>query len=184
MHYETEPDSSCDAPVLETPDVMTGADPAAARIAVPGSAILLADDDHDDQLLMGDALRESGIERPLICVDDGVQLLDYLHRRGRYADVERYPMPGLILLDLNMPRIDGRDALRQIRAMRSFCGIPILVFSTSQAPDDIHSAYRAGANSYLRKPAEFSELVHMMRTLTDYWFGCVRLPRAATPGAR
>ena len=138
--------------------------------------ILLAEDDSDDRLLLKDALADCGWSGELRCVEDGVELLDYLLRRGKYQSAASAPRPGLILLDLNMPRKDGREALREIRADASLRGIPVVVLTTSKADTDIAKVYDLGANSFLSKPVQFDALVNVTRMLTQYWFNTVALP--------
>ena len=128
------------------------------------------DDDADDRLLVKDALAESGLPVELHTVEDGEQLLKYLREQVR--------RPNLILLDLNMPRKDGRTALREIKADAALRRIPIVVLTTSQAEEDIFRSYQLGASSFITKPASFEELVKMIGELTGYWFGTVSLPPA------
>jgi CheY-like chemotaxis protein len=138
--------------------------------------ILLADDDEDDRMLAKDALQESRLANDLYTVADGEELLDYLHRRGRYADPACSPRPGLILLDLNMPRKDGREALKEIKADASLRQIPVVVMTTSKAEEDIYRTYDLGANSFITKPVMFESLVRVMKDLSTYWFEIVELP--------
>ena len=138
--------------------------------------ILLADDDADDRMLARDALAESRLANDLRFVQDGEELMDYLHRRGRYASVESAPRPGLILLDLNMPRKDGREALREIKSAPGLRSIPIVVLTTSKAEEDIYRSYDLGVNSFITKPVTFEGLVAVMRGLGRYWFEIVELP--------
>ena len=138
--------------------------------------ILLADDDEDDRRLSIDALRKSHLINTLHCVDDGEELMDYLKRRGRYTDAVQSPRPGLILLDLNMPRKDGREALAEIRADPELRRIPVVVLTTSEAEEDIYSTYDLGVNSFITKPVTFEGLVKVMNTLGQYWFEIVKLP--------
>lgn len=138
--------------------------------------ILLADDDADDRMLAKDALEENRLANDLRFVEDGEELLDYLLQRGRYADPERAPRPGLILLDLNMPRKDGREALREIKAHADLRRIPIVVLTTSKAEEDILRTYDLGVNSFITKPVTFAGLVDLMRALGRYWFEIVELP--------
>ena len=138
-------------------------------------AILMADDDADDRLLAKDALMECGLNNELHFVENGEELLDFLHRRGKYAG-SSVPRPGLILLDLNMPRKDGREALREIRADASLRKIPVVVLTTSRADADIVRIYELGANSFISKPTSFDLLVGVMKVLGQYWFGVVELP--------
>lgn len=138
--------------------------------------ILMADDDADDRLLANDALAECGMEAELRCVENGEELLDYLHRRGKFVDSSNSPKPSLILLDLNMPRKDGREALREIKGNPEFRRIPVVVFTTSKADTDIGQIYDIGANSFISKPVSFESLVNVMKTLGIYWCATVRLP--------
>ena len=141
--------------------------------------ILLADDDADDRMLARDALVESRLANDLHFVEDGEQLLDYLYRRGKYSDPESSPRPGLILLDLNMPRKDGREALKEIKADASLRHIPIIVLTTSKAEEDIYRTYDLGVNSFITKPVTFDGLVQVMKVIVRYWFEIVELPPAA-----
>lgn len=138
--------------------------------------ILMADDDEDDRLLATEALAESRVSNELRCVEDGVELMDYLHRRGVYAPPASAPRPGLILLDLNMPRMDGREALREIKGDPSLRRIPVVVLTTSRADEDIARSYDLGANSYIPKPVTFDGLVEVVRALGRYWIEIVELP--------
>lgn len=140
--------------------------------------ILLADDDADDRMLTKDALAESRLANDLRWVEDGEELLDYLNRRGRYENGDA-PRPGLILLDLNMPRKDGREALREIKANPSLRQIPIVVLTTSKAEEDIYRTYDLGVNSFITKPVTFDGLVAVMKALGRYWFEIVELPGTA-----
>lgn len=138
--------------------------------------ILLADDDEEDRMLAADALEESRVVNDLRFVADGDELLDYLYRRGRFADPDSAPTPGLILLDLNMPRKDGREALREIKADPDLRRIPIVVLTTSKAEEDIYRTYDLGANSFITKPVSFAGLVSVMRDIGRYWIEIVELP--------
>jgi CheY-like chemotaxis protein len=138
--------------------------------------ILLAEDDSDDRLLLKDAMADCGWSGELRCVEDGAELLDYLKCRGKYQSPASAPLPGLILLDLNMPRKDGREALREIRADARLRRIPVVVLTTSQADTDIGQLYDLGANSYISKPIQFDALVNIIRALSQYWFKTVTLP--------
>jgi CheY-like chemotaxis protein len=141
--------------------------------------ILMADDDEDDQALTADALRESKVANDFRTVGDGEELMDYLHHRGKYAAPVASPRPGLILLDLNMPRKDGREALREMKADPALRSIPVLVLTTSETESDIQHAYILGANSFIAKPVTFEGLVNAMRVATEYWLTIVRLPLEA-----
>lgn len=138
--------------------------------------ILMADDDEDDCMLAREALAESRLANALYLVRDGEELLDYLHQRGKYTDLNLAPRPGLILLDLNMPKKDGREALREIKTDPQLKHIPIVVLTTSKAEEDIYRSYELGANSYITKPVTFASLVEVMRTIGKYWFEIVELP--------
>jgi CheY-like chemotaxis protein len=140
--------------------------------------ILMADDDADDRELTRDALAESRLINDLHFVEDGVQLLDYLHCRGAYSRPGAAPRPGVILLDLNMPRKDGREALREIKTDPELRDIPVVVLTTSKADRDIAQSYDLGANSYITKPVTFEGLVEVVRGLGKYWFDIVELPPA------
>jgi CheY-like chemotaxis protein len=138
--------------------------------------ILMADDDADDRLLAKDALSECRVPGELHFVENGEELLDYLHRRGKYAQTSTSPRPGLILLDLNMPKKDGREALREIKTNAQLRKIPVVVLTTSQADTDIAQIYDLGANSFITKPVTFESLVKVMKVLGDYWCDIVELP--------
>ena len=138
--------------------------------------ILMADDDPDDRLLVEDAFAEIRLDNPLDFVEDGVGLMDYLHRRGAYTHLVGTPLPGLILLDLNMPRKDGREALNEIKRDETLRKIPIVVLTTSKADEDLLASYQLGANSFIVKPVTFDKLVEVIRVVTDYWLCIVTLP--------
>ena len=138
--------------------------------------ILMADDDADDRLLAKDALAECQLPSELHFVENGEELLDYLHRRGKYTQLSESPRPGLILLDLNMPKKDGREALREIKADPGLRKIPVVVLTTSKADTDIGRIYELGANSFIAKPVSFESLVDVMKILGRYWFEIVELP--------
>jgi CheY-like chemotaxis protein len=138
--------------------------------------ILMADDDADDRQMTKEALAESRLANELHFVEDGVLLMDYLHGRGAYSEPGSAPRPGVILLDLNMPRKDGREALREIKADADLRTIPVFVLTTSKAEEDIARSYDLGANSYITKPVTFEGLVEVVRALGRYWFEIVELP--------
>jgi CheY-like chemotaxis protein len=133
-------------------------------------AVLCAEDDPDDRLLAELAHRESGAVNPLVFVADGEEALDYLRRAGRHANRTDTPQPGIVLLDLNMPGIDGRETLRIIRADPRLRRIPVVILTTSAADVDMALSYDAGANSYIVKPSAFGSLVQVFRVLCAYWF--------------
>lgn len=143
-------------------------------------SILIADDDADDRLLTRDALRESKLANGIHFVEDGEELMDYLHRRGRYATLDA-PLPGIILLDLNMPRKDGREALQEIKQDPDLRRIPIIVLTTSKAEEDVARSYDLGASSFIIKPVTFEAMVEVMRTLHKFWFEIVELPPDREP---
>jgi CheY-like chemotaxis protein len=145
--------------------------------------ILMADDDPDDCMLTREALEENRLANDLRVVHDGEELMDYLHQRGAFSDPAQAPRPGLLLLDLNMPRKDGREALREIKADPVLRSIPVVILTTSRAEEDIYRSYNLGANSFISKPVTFEGLVEVMRTLGRYWFELVELPNGEL-GAR
>jgi len=138
--------------------------------------ILVADDDADDRQLIAEAFEEAKIPSDLRFVEDGVELLDYLLRRGKFADPEASPRPGLILLDLNMPRMDGREALERLKDDRNLCSIRVVIMTTSKAEQDIVKSYDLMASSYITKPVRFESLVDVVKTLGKYWLEIVGLP--------
>jgi CheY-like chemotaxis protein len=141
--------------------------------------LLLADDDEEDLLLTKEALEQSRLGNDLRFVYDGEELMDYLLRRGRYADPADSPAPGLILLDLNMPRKDGREALTEIKANPDIRRIPVVVLTTSRAEEDVFRTYDLGVSSFISKPVTFEGLVEAMKALSQYWFEIVELPDGA-----
>ncbi|MCA9080106.1 MAG: response regulator [Planctomycetaceae bacterium] len=143
---------------------------------------LMADDDPDDRLLAKKALSESKLRNGIQFVEDGVELLDYLHRRGKYADPACSPRPGVILLDLNMPRMDGRQALKELKADPELRKIPVVVLTTSKAEEDVLRSYDLGVNAYITKPVTFQSLVDVMAVLSRFWFEIVRLPNGDEGG--
>lgn len=138
--------------------------------------ILIADDDADDRLLTKDALSEARVINDLYFVEDGQELMDYLNQRGRYAETSSAPRPGLILLDLNMPKKDGREALKEIKADPDLRRIPVVVLTTSKAEEDIFRSYDLGASSFITKPVTFEGLVELMKAMGQYWIEFVELP--------
>jgi CheY-like chemotaxis protein len=145
------------------------------KIARP-ITVLYADDDEEDRLLVKQAWEESHLANPLHFVEDGEELMDYLHRRGKFAAMGNAPLPGMILLDLNMPRKDGREALREIKEDARLRSIPTIVLTTSKAEEDIYRAYDLGVNSFIVKPVTFQSLVELALTFSRYWFEIVELP--------
>jgi len=138
--------------------------------------ILMAEDDADDRMLVAEAFEEKRVVNSLAFVEDGEELLDYLNRRGKYGDLEKFPRPDIILLDLNMPRMDGREALKIIKADPKLRGIPVIVLTTSQAEQDILMSYDLGASSFITKPVTFEGLAEALGALDKYWVQIVKLP--------
>jgi CheY-like chemotaxis protein len=137
--------------------------------------LLCAEDDADYRLLTRRALKASRLENDVRFVEDGEELMDYLHRRGKYAEPGTAPTPGLILLDLNLPRKDGREALEEIKQHPELRRIPVVILTTSNAEEDVMKTYSLGASSYIRKPVNMTSLVDIMSTLGHYWFEIVEL---------
>lgn len=135
--------------------------------------ILIADDDNDDQYMIKQAFTSINLNENVRTVNDGVELLDYLNNTGKYKGVETL-LPKVILLDLNMPKKDGRECLKEIKMNTKFKMIPIVIYSTSSNPDDISYAYEHGASSYITKPYSYQELVKIMEVFKEYWFSIVR----------
>ncbi len=139
--------------------------------------ILMADDDEEDCELTRDALQDARLANEMRFVHDGQELIDYLRREGSYADPSvQAPRPGIILLDLNMPKKDGREALGEIKADASLRQIPVVVLTTSKDEEDVLRTYDLGVNSFITKPVTFAGLVEVMRTWTRYWLEIVELP--------
>ena len=138
--------------------------------------ILMADDDADDRRLTKEALEESRLVNPIRFVEHGEELMAYLRHTGKFAQPESSPRPGLILLDLNMPRLDGRAALKEIKSDPELRTIPVVVLTTSKADEDVFQSYDLGVNSYIVKPVTFDALVDVLQTLGRYWFEIVELP--------
>jgi len=143
--------------------------------------ILICDDDEDDRILTQQALEQAHVSNSLRFVEDGEQLLDYLYQRGEFAgETGKAPRPGLILLDLNMPKMGGREALKVIKEDKTLRDIPIVVLSTSRLDQDIVRSYQLGVNSFISKPVTFSGLVAAMNVLGRYWLEIVELPPVAS----
>ncbi len=152
-----------------------------AQLKATLKPILMADDDKDDRLLTQKALEQNNIANPFITVEDGEELMDYLKRKGKYSDPATSPRPCFILLDLNMPRMDGRKALLFVKSDPDLKKIPVVVLSTSSAEEDILRSYNLGANSFITKPVNFDGLVAMMESLRNYWLEIVKLPPNGHP---
>lgn len=139
--------------------------------------VLLADDDEDDRDFTREAMRQVNPHSEVSFVSDGQELLDYLRRDGLYASSESDTrVPDVILLDLNMPRMTGSEALAAIRADETLKGLPVVVLTTSRREEDVADCYERGANSYISKPSTFTDLVEAMRTFSNYWADLVTLP--------
>jgi CheY-like chemotaxis protein len=140
---------------------------------VPQYCILIADDDIDDQYMLKQAFANTQLDKDVRIVNDGVELLDYLNKRGKYKDAD-LPYPKVIMLDLNMPKKDGRECLKEIKANPKLNRIPIVIYSTSNNPDDISNSYELGASSYITKPYSYKELVEIIEIFRKYWFVAVK----------
>lgn len=138
--------------------------------------ILVADDDADDRMLIRRALQKSNLHNPIVMVRDGEELMDYLCRRGAFADSQTAPRPALILLDLNMPRKSGREALQEIKTHPELRRIPIIVLTTSGIPEDVYESYELGANAYVSKPVSFRELARTVSGMREFWLRIAKLP--------
>ncbi len=138
--------------------------------------ILVADDDPDDRMMIEDAFTENRIANEISFVEDGEQLMAYLRREDPFAGLKDEPYPGIILLDLNMPKKDGREALRELKADPELCRIPVVVLTTSQAEEDVVRTYGLGVSSFITKPVSFEGLVDAVRVICQYWIQIVALP--------
>ena len=138
--------------------------------------ILIADDDEDDRMFTKEAFDESLNNHEIYFVHDGIDLLDYLKRRNKYSNAELSPRPSIILLDLNMPKMDGREALREIKSDPQLRTIPVVILTTSKAEQDILKTYDLGVNCFITKPVSFTAFLEVTRTLGHYWFDIVKLP--------
>jgi CheY-like chemotaxis protein len=138
--------------------------------------IVIAEDDEEDRMLTREAMIESRVKNTVHFVEDGEYLMDYLHNKGDYSDKNKFPAPGLILLDLNMPRKDGREALKEIKSNEQLKRIPVVILTTSKAEEDIIRTYDLGVNSFITKPVTFEGMINVMKTLGSYWLDIVELP--------
>ncbi len=138
--------------------------------------IVIAEDDDDDYLLTSEALVEANVLNPIDRVVNGVELIDYLRREGKHEYLRGKPLPSIILLDLNMPKMDGREALEIIRKEPLFKKIPVIILTTSRAQEDILKSYNAGCNSYIRKPINFEDLIKVMIQFKRFWIEIVEIP--------
>lgn len=146
-------------------------------LAKKSVTLVIADDDEDDRLLIVEAFRELRLTNPIVEVGDGEELMDYLLHRGKFAGKNGSPVPGLILLDLNMPRMDGREALKEIKSHPDFRRIPVIVLTTSKAEEDIIRSYDIGANSFIVKPVTAEGFIEVIRSLQRYWLEIVEIPQ-------
>jgi CheY-like chemotaxis protein len=144
--------------------------------------ILMAEDDPDDRQMTREAFAESHLNNDLRFVEDGVELLDYLCRRGKYVDPASSPYPGLLLLDLNMPRMDGREALREIKKDPRLKNLRVIILTTSKAEEDIHRSYDLSATSYISKPVTLAGLIEVIKSVGKYWLEIVELPNGGGYG--
>ncbi len=144
------------------------------------ATILVADDDPDDRMMIKDACEEVDLKCGLEFVEDGEELLEYLRGEGAYTHRAGKPFHGIVLLDLNMPRKDGREALREIKTDPQLRRIPVVVLTTSVADEDISRAYKLGVSSYITKPVTFDGLIDVVKSLNDYWLQIVTIPRDHT----
>lgn len=136
--------------------------------------VLMVEDNPDDVLLTREALKDAKVHCNLHVVEDGVQALEFLKKRGEFADS---PRPDIILLDLNLPRKDGREVLADIKSDETLRMIPVVVLTTSESPDDIARAYNSHVNCYITKPVDFDQFIKVVRSIEDFWFTVVKLPR-------
>ena len=139
--------------------------------------VLYAEDDDDDYLLVKDAFEEAGVKAELRRVKDGEELMEYLFHRGRYENSQDTPRVALVLLDLNMPKKDGREALREIKSHPQLRRLPVIVLTTSRAEEDVFRAYDMGVNSFIRKPIHFDKFVEMAQGLAKFWLEVATLPK-------
>lgn len=138
--------------------------------------VLVAEDDADDRLLIQKAFTKSWEAGKLMYVENGEELVKYLKRQAPYINETEYPRPQIVILDLNMPKKDGRQALKEIKVDKELCKIPVIVFTTSSQPDDIEHMYKLGSNSYITKPSSFDGLLNIAKEIEVYWFRTVELP--------
>lgn len=138
--------------------------------------ILIAEDDEEDREIIKEAFDECKLANDLIFVNDGEELMEYLLKKGKYAGKRQYGDPGIILLDLNMPRKDGRQALTEIKSNVDLRKIPVIILTTSKEEEDIVRTYKLGVNSFVIKPVTYAALVNVMKSIGNYWFEIVELP--------
>jgi CheY-like chemotaxis protein len=146
-------------------------------LRTPNQPILLIEDSPEDYEATVRAFNRSGLKNPILRCEDGDAALDYLFRRGRWAEPETSPRPGVILLDLNLPGTDGREVLQEIKRQEQLRHIPVIVLTTSTDERDVNACYQAGANSYIQKPVDMDGFIRAIERLNGYWFEVVVLPR-------
>jgi len=139
--------------------------------------ILLADDDEEDRMLTEEAMEETDLKCQLQFVEDGEQAMEYLLNEGAFKNKTKFPLPHLILLDLNMPKKDGREVLAELKQHPTLKSIPVIALTTSSSPEDIALMYGLGVNSYITKPVSFSDMVKTINSLKQFWFEIVSLPK-------
>lgn len=144
----------------------------------PQQPILLVEDSPEDYEATVRALRRAGLANPILRCEDGDEALDFLHRRGRYADPATAPRPGIILLDLNLPGTDGREVLAEVKADPQLRPIPVVILTTSTDERDVERCYHAGANSYIKKPVDLDGFMRAIQRLKEFWFEIVIVPRS------
>jgi CheY-like chemotaxis protein len=138
--------------------------------------IVLAEDDEDDQLIVRRAFEKARFRSPLHIVDNGQELMRYLRGEAEYSNRKDYPLPGLILLDLNMPVMNGEDALAEIKADRNLQHIPVVILTTTDDQTGVNRCYELGASTFITKPVTFSGFLDVVSKLQLYWFSLVELP--------
>jgi CheY-like chemotaxis protein len=168
--------ATADESVGQGPDSEVSALPARRRQSRQKGVILLVEDDHGDQLLTCEALSESALAHQIVVVSDGEEALEYLNHTGRYADPAKAPRPDLILLDLNMPKINGRQLAARLKSDPALQTIPIVVLSTSDYHDDVAHCYKTGVNSYVHKPTNYDDFVATINAVEHYWLRVVQPP--------
>ncbi len=176
MHETTECQQTASALAGSPPDYSVKTQSALVRGHPPGFTILMADDDTDDCLLAREAWEEIKSGHELRFVHDGQEVLDYVFHRGRYTKHHSAPRPGIILLDLNMPKKNGHEVLGVIKTHADLQTIPIVIFTTTRHSDEIHRAYQEGANAFMTKPTSFEGYCHVLQTLDRFWFQVAQLP--------
>ncbi|HEX2641685.1 MAG TPA: response regulator [Thermoanaerobaculia bacterium] len=151
-------------------------------LSTPNQPILLVEDSPEDFEATRRALHKSGLRNPIYRCSDGDEALDFLHRRGEFADASTAPRPGIILLDLNLPGTDGREVLADIKSDERLKQIPVIVLTTSSDDRDVEACYKSGANSYIQKPVDMDGFIKAIERLNDFWFEVVILPRSGDLG--